>query len=170
MDMEHNTSSLLLSDPTIWVVFSFVIFAALAFVFGRKSVTGMLDTQIDKIRNDISSAEKLRAEAEALLTQHQTNLKNASVEADKIIARAKQQAADIRAQSEKEFNETMSRREVMLKTRIEQMERSAIDDIRRYAAEMAITATTEIISQKMTKQSANNLVDNSIDQIATKLN
>lgn len=160
----------LLHDPTLWLVFSFAAFVVLAFVFGRKSVLGILDAKIDKIRNDISAAEKLQIEAEELLNQYKSNLQNASIEADRIIAKAKQQAEDIRAQAEKDFNDTMARRESMLKTRVEQMERSAIEDIRRYAAELAISATTEIIAQKLSDQKASALTDESIRHIGEKLN
>jgi F-type H+-transporting ATPase subunit b len=160
----------LLNDPTLWLVFSFVAFIVLAFVYGRKSVLSILDTKIEKIRNDISTAEKLQTEAEALLNQYKSNLQNASVEADRIIAKAKIQAEDIRKQSELDLAETMARRETMLKTRIDQMERAAIDDIRRYAAELAVSATTEIIAQKLSEQKASSLMDDSINNIGNKLN
>lgn len=166
--MEHNSA--LLHDPTLWLVFSFVAFMILAFVFGRKSVLSILDTKIEKIRHDISAAEKLQTDAETLLNQYKSNLQNASVEADRIIAKAKLQAEDIRNQSELNFAETLSRRETMLKTRIDQMERAAIDDIRRYAAELAVSATTEIIAQKLSEQKASALADASIRNISDKLN
>lgn len=168
--MEHAATSPLLHDPTLWLVFSFATFVILAFVFGRKSVLGILDANIAKIRNDIAAAEKLQADAEALMNQYKSSLQNASVEADRIIARAKQQAEEIRVQAEKDFADTMTRRESMLKARIEQMERVAIDDIRRYAADLAVTATTEIISQKLSEQKASALTDESIRHISEKLN
>lgn len=166
--MEHTSP--LLHDPTLWLVFSFGIFVVLAFVFGRRSVLSMLDAKIDKIRNDISSAEALKTEADALLNKYKSELQNASVEADRIIAKAKAQAEDIRKKAEADFNETMQRREAMLTTRIEQMERSAVEDIRRYAAELAVSATSEIISQKLSHQSADALTDESIRHISEKLN
>lgn len=166
--MEHTSP--LLHDPTLWLVFSFAAFMVLAFVFGRKSVLSILDAKIDKIRHDISAAEKLQTEAETLLNQYKSNLQNSSIEADRIIAKAKQQAEDIRLQAETDLNETMNRREAMLKNRIDQMERSAIEDIRRYAAELAVSATTEIIFQKLTEQKASSLMDDSIRNVGSKLN
>ena len=170
--MEHTSTfeGLLHSDPTFWLIFSFVAFMILAFVFGRKSVLNILDANIAKIRHDISAAEKFQAEAEVLLAQYKSDLQNASVEADRIIAKAKQQAEDIRATAEKDFADTMTRREAMLKTRVEQMERTAVEDIRRYAAELAVSATTEIISQKLSEQKASALTDESIRHISEKLN
>ncbi len=160
----------LLQEPLIWFSFSFALFAVMAYVLGKKTVLGILDGKIAKIAEQISSAEKLKSDAEALLKKYQNDLASASSEADAIIAKAKSQAADFRKQAEAEFNETMARREEMLKNRIEQMERSAMDDIRRYAAELAVSATTEIISQKLSVNDAQRLADDSIRQISEKFN
>jgi len=159
-----------LEDPTLWVLLSFIAFMVLAFLLGRRSVLGMMDAKIEKIRQQISSAETLKSEAEALLSQYKANLANASSEAESIIAKAKAQAAYYRKQAEVEFDETIARREDMLKSRIEQMERSAVDDIRRYAAELAVSASAEIISQRLSSADATRLADQSIQQISEKLN
>lgn len=164
--MQH----LFLNDPTIWVLISFCLFVVLAFALGRKTAIGILDEKIEKIKSNIQSAERLKSEAEALMLHYKNNLTNAANEADSIIAKAHAQARDIRAKADQDFQETMNRREALLKNRIEQMERAAIDDIRRYAAELAISATTEIISQKLSSDSASRLLDQSIDQISEKLN
>ncbi|HNQ91799.1 MAG TPA: hypothetical protein PKI93_02595, partial [Alphaproteobacteria bacterium] len=162
-------SEMFMNDPTLWVLVSFVIFTLLAIVFGRGILFGMLDGKIAKIRDQIQTAERLKAEAEAMLAQYQTSLSNASAEAEAIIAKAKHQADDYRVQAETAFNETMARRETMLQNRIEQMERAAVDDIRRYAAELAVSATTELISQKLSVADAQRLSDQSIEQITEKL-
>lgn len=163
-------SEMFMNDPTLWVLVSFVVFVVLAFVFGRGIVVGMLDAKIAKIREQIETAERMKAEAETLLAQYKASLANASVEAEAIITKAMHQADDYRVQAEAAFNETMTRREAMLQNRIEQMERSAVDDIRRYAAELAVSATTELISQKLSVADAQRLSDQSIDQITEKLN
>lgn len=161
---------LFLNDPTLWVLVSFVLFTALAFFLGRKSVTGMLDDKIDSIRVRITEAEFLKFQAEQLLADYQARMAGASQEADAIIAKAKAQAEDYGKQADASLAESMARREKMLKSRIEQMERAAIDDIRRYAAELAVSATTEIISQKLSSADASFLTGQSIERIAGKSN
>ena len=101
----------LLHDPTLWLVGSFAAFMLLAFVFGRKSVAGMLDSKIDKIRANIASAENLKAEAEALIAQYKANLANAHTEAATILANAQKQAADMQTKAEKDLQESAARRE-----------------------------------------------------------
>lgn len=163
-------TDLFLHDPVVWLVISFTIFVVAAFIFGRKSATDVLDLEISKIRTQIAAAEKLKSEAEILVAHYQSNLKNAQIEADKIISGAKIQANDILVQSDAQLQESMERREAMLKNRIEQMERTAIDDIRRYAAELAVSATTQIITQTLNQQSIESLADKSIGNISGSLN
>ena len=158
------------SDATAWVAISFVIFVIAAFVFGRKSVIDGLDGKIDSIRKEIATAEALRDQAQALLADYQQKQSAASQEAGKIIDQAKTQAEQLRKNAETDFTTTMDRKEAMLKERIQRMEESAMDDIRRYAAELAINATTQIIAQKMDASSAEKLADASIRKVADNLN
>lgn len=157
-------------DPTAWVALSFVVFVVAAFIFGRKSVTSGLDAKIDGIRKEIATAEDLRNQAQALLADYQKKQSAASEEAGKIISQAKTQAEQLRKNAEADFTSTMERKEEMLKERILRMEESAMDDIRRYAADLAISATTQIIAQKMDASSAEKLADASIRKVADNLN
>lgn len=162
--------SQIFADPTAWVAISFIIFVVAAFVFGRKSVIDGLDGKIDSIRKEIATAESLRDQAQALLADYQKKQSAASQEAGKIIEQAKTQAEQLHKNAEADFTTTMERKEAMLKERILRMEESAMDDIRRYAAELAINATTQIIAQKMDAASAEKLADASIRKVADNLN
>lgn len=163
-------NSFLTHDPTVWVALSFVIFVALAFKFGRASVLKSLDTRIESVRNDLATAEQLKAEAQALLAEYQRKQLDASKEAEQLIENARDNATRLQKQAEEDFTATMNRREGMMKERIQRMEETAMDDIRRYAAELAISATTQIIAEKMDDKSAQKLADTSIRNLADNLN
>jgi F-type H+-transporting ATPase subunit b len=159
-----------LHDPTGWVLISFIVFVAAAFIFGRKSVVNSLDDKIEAIRNEIATAEALRNQAQQLLADYQRKQEAASEEATKIIEHARTQAAALSARAEEEFENVMARKEAMMKERLLRMEDSAMDDIRRYAADLAVSATARIIAEKMDERSAQKLVDDSIGKIAENLN
>lgn len=163
-------NSFLTHDPTVWVALSFIIFVALAFKFGRASVLKSLDTRIESVRNDLATAEQLKAEAQALLAEYQRKQLDASKEAEQLIENARDNATRLQKQAEEDFTATMNRREGMMKERIERMEETAMDDIRRYAAELAISATTQIIAEKMDDKSAQKLADTSIRNLSENLN
>jgi len=162
--------NLFMSDPTIWVLVSFVIFIIGAFVFGRKTVLNMLDAKIDNIKAEISNAESLRDQAQRLLQEYETKQKAAQSEAEKMLEAARKQAAELHAKADSELTETLARRESMMADRIKRMEEAAMDDIRRYAADLAISATKEIISQKLDQASANRLAEDSIRKVSGNLN
>lgn len=166
--MEHT--NIFFSDPTIWVLISFSIFAVAAIIFGRAMVVKILDDKIGVIRTEIANAEALRDEAQKLLLEYETKQRAAHGEAAKMLASAKVQAADLHKRADEELTATMARRESMMKDRIQRMEDAAMDDIRRYAADLAISATTEIISQKLDQASASKLADQSIGKVSDKLN
>lgn len=154
-----------LQDPVAWILISFVIFVGLAYKFGRQSVIAKLDARIEGIRKDIATAEALKAEAAALLVEYERKQSDALKEAGKLVEHAKEQAADLQRTAEAEFAATMARRETMMKERLVRMEQTAMDDIRRYAAELAVSATTQIIAEKMDAAAAQKLADASIGKI-----
>lgn len=162
--------SALLHDPTIWVLFSFILFVGLAFKFGRQSVLSSLDSRIESVRKEIATAENLKAEAQKLLNEYQQKQAEAVRDAGKMVEQAQAQARELSARAEQDFTATMQRKEVMMKERLTRMEETAMDDIRRYAAELAISATTQIIAQKMDENSAQKLADESIRKISDNLN
>lgn len=159
-----------LHDPTAWVLVSFVVFVTAAYILGRKSVVAALDSRIEAVRNEIATAEALKDQALELLAEYQRKQEAASEEAAKIIEHARTQATALSARAEEEFENTMARKETMMKERLLRMEDSAMDDIRRYAADLAVSATARIIAEKMDDQAAQKLVDDSISKIAGHLN
>lgn len=162
--------NIFMEDPTIWVLISFVIFVVLAVVFGRTAVLKILDAKIMAIRTEIANAEALRNEANKLLLEYETKQKAAHSEAERMLTDAKQQAIDLHKRADEELTATMARREAMMKDRIQRMEEQAFADIRKYAADLAISATTEIISQKLDQASASKLADQSISKVSGNLN
>lgn len=162
MDFLHNSG--------VWVLFSFLIFAYVAWSKGRGALLGKLDARIAEIKREIDTASSLRIEAQDLLAQYQRKQRDAAKEAQTIVATAQKHAEDIKRQMEAELSETAKRREQQLQDRLRRMEEAAMADIRAYAAELAVKATAEIIAEKMDEKTNARLVDDSIKQVAGQLN
>ncbi len=158
----------LMQSTDIWVLISFVIFVYIAFRFGKTAFLAALDGRIEKIRQDIDTAESLRIEAKELLAQYQRKQRDADKEAKQIIETAKTHAEEIKKQAEKDLKELAKRREAQLQERLKRMEENAVNDIRAYAADLAIKATTETIAAQMNKKTNENLIDESIKAIGGK--
>ena len=156
-------------DTNNWVLISFVIFAFIFMKHGKGALLGKLDARIAEIRKEIETAESLRIEAQELLAQYQRKQRDAAKEAEAIVAHARDSAAQIRREAQAELKETMDRREAQLQDRLKRMEEKAINDIRAYAAELAVRATREIIVTEMDESTNAGMVDNSIKAVAGKL-
>ena len=156
-------------DPTVWVFFSFVIFCFIMWKYAKGPVLAALDKRIEDIRKEISTAESLRIEAQELLAQYQRKQRDASREAADMIATAKAHAAEIQKQAEKDLKDMAKRREQQLQERLARMEQTARQEIRTYAAELAVKATSEIIVRQMDKKTNENLLDQSIKDITKRL-
>lgn len=156
-------------DTNTWITISFVVFAFIVFKGGKGALLGMLDSRIAQIKQEIEMAENLRVEAQELLAQYQRKHRDAVKDAEEIIANAKDHAEHIREKAEKDLDEQMNRREKQLKERLARMEQSAIQEIQKYAADLAIQATAEIIAEKLDKKTNEGLVDDAIKGIGENI-
>jgi len=77
--------------------------------------------------------------------------------------------AEISRQADAERKELLKRREQQLTERLRRMEEAAIQEIRAYAADLAVKATTDIIAGKMDDKTNAKLVEQSTKQIAAKI-
>lgn len=155
-----------LSDSNNWVLLSFILFVALAFKLGRKSVTNALDNHINKAKQDVEEAERLRVEAQELLSKYQRLQRETAADAENVVKTAEEHAAKIRETAEKELETELARREEQLKERLSLMETQAIEEMRSYAADLAVKATREIIVENIDNKKAKALNDKAISDIA----
>ncbi len=155
----------LLQDTHNWFALSFVVFLAVAWVFGRKAVLGALDSRIAVIRDEIKAAESLHAESKHLLAEYQMKHESAVRDAAKIAAEARKDADKIRIEAEAALEESIRRREKQLDERLSRMKQSAIAEIQQYAADIAAQATAEIIAQKLDGKTDSRLIDRAIGAI-----
>lgn len=157
----------LLQDSHVWVLISFLLFVGGFAKFGWGKLTAVLDAKITAIKSEIETAEVLRNEAQALLNDYRYKQHAAEEEAKQIIAQAHIHADQLKKQLEAELEDTAARREAQLAQRLKQMEDKAVADIRAYAADLAIKATTEIIARTVDDKIGARLADQAIERLAS---
>ncbi len=156
-------------DATLWVLISFLIFMGLAWKLARKPLLGKLDARIAEIRRELASAAELKQEAEGLIAEYGRKQQEAEQEAQRIVEAAREQAAMIRAQAEKDADELMARKEAQLSEKMTRIGDSARQEIRDYAADLAVKATAEIITRTLDDKARARLADESIKKVASGL-
>ena len=133
-------------DPEFWVLVSFVIFFAL---FGRRlwsAIAGMLDGRADTIRAELAEAQRLRAEAEAMLAGAQRSRTEALAEAEQVVARSRAEAAHVTEDAMAEAEASGRRRERVALDRIAAAEKAALAEIRQTAVEVATSAAQRVLA------------------------
>jgi len=156
-------------DPEFWVLAAALIFVAVVWKPARKSLIGSLDDRAARIRAELDDARRLHEEAERLLAQYQQKEREAAAEAEAIIAHAHEEAERIAAQSSRDLDQALMRRQHLAEERIAQAEQKAIDEIRGIAVDVAIGAAREVIRSQIDEQRGSELLDAAIAALPQRL-
>jgi F-type H+-transporting ATPase subunit b len=159
----------LFADPEFWVLVAAAIFVAVVWKPARNSLIGTLDERAARIRAELDEAKKLRDEAEQLLAQYQQKEREAAAEAAAIIAHAIEEAERIAAQSARDLDQALARRQRLAEERIAQAEMKALDEIRAVAVDVAIGAAREVIQSQIDDQRGGALLDAAIAALPQRL-
>ncbi|NRA87863.1 MAG: F0F1 ATP synthase subunit B [Rhizobiales bacterium] len=159
------------SDPTFWVAVGMVGFLALLGYLGvHKLAIKALDDRADAIRNELDEARRLKEEAQSMLAEYERKQKAAVEEAQSIIEQAKAEAESLAVETEQKLNDSIDRRTKMAENKILQAQLQARKNVQAYAADIAVLATEEILTNDLSKTKANSLIDESIASLKIRLN
>ena len=159
----------LLGETEFWVLLAVVIFFVVVWKPGSRAILGALDTRAARIRDELGAAAKLREEAQAALTAYQRQQQGAAAEAEQIISRAKQEAERITAQSLRDLEDSVHRRELLAQERIAQEQAKALAEIRATAVDVAISAARHVIAASLDEQGGASLIDQAISALPRQL-
>ena len=149
----------LFSDPEFWVLLAVLIFVVAVWKPARRAITGALDARAERIRQELEAARNLREEAQRALAAYQLRQQEAAAEAGLIITHAKDAAERIAAQSLRDLEEMLRRRQLLAQERIAQEEAKALTEIRAIAVDVAISAAREIIAASLDEKRGAALID-----------
>jgi F-type H+-transporting ATPase subunit b len=132
-------------------------------------ITKALDGRIAKIETDLAEADRLRAEAKALLESYATKRAEAEKEAEDIVLAAREEAFRLTAEASASLETLVARRTKAVEEKIAQAEQQAVAEVRARAADLAVEAARVVLQQQM-GQKGGQLVDRAISDVAAKLN
>ena len=153
-------------QPSSWVFIAFIIFISISiYLKVPNMVTKLLDEQINKIKNDLDDARKLKEDANSLLAEYERKIESANKEAENIINQAKKNSKVYEENSNKNIEEFISRSEKQSIEKIQQAQKSAINKINEEIINKSVEAAEKIISRNMNDQNNNKLFESSVNQI-----
>jgi len=159
----------LLSDAEFWVLIAVVIFVAAVFKPAGRAITGGLDARATRIRTELDEARRLREEAEKLVADYRAKELEAKADAETIVAHAQAEAERIAAQSARDLELALERRQRMAEERIAQAEAKALDEVRAAAIDVAIAAARDVITAEIDERRGSALLDAAIVALPQRL-
>src|SRR5690606_31250392 len=155
---------------SIWVLIGLLIFLGIIVYFGVPKMIGkVLDDRIRRSENEPSEAERLGAEAKALLEEYRRKREEADKEAEGIVAAAREEAFRLTAEAKESLETLIARRERAVAEKIGQAEAQAVAEVRARSADVAVEAARRLLIQQMpTKGEA--LVEQAIKDVGERLN
>jgi F-type H+-transporting ATPase subunit b len=159
----------LFRDPEFWVLLAVAIFVVAVWKPARRTIVGALDARALRIREELGAAAKLRDEAQQALAAYQRQQQQGATEAQSIISHAKDEAERIAAQSLRDLEETLRRRQLLAQERIAQEEAKALAEIRAIAVDVAISASRRVIADSLDETRSAALIDQAIAALPRQL-
>ena len=157
------------AEPEVWVLLAVVLFVIGVWKPARRAILGGLDSRAARIRDELETARRLRDEAQQALAEYQNRQREASAEAEAILAHARAEADRIAAQAARNLEETLERRRRLAEERISQEEAKALAEIRAVTVDVAISAARQAIVADLDEQRGAALIDAAIGALPHQL-
>lgn len=159
----------IIHDPEFWLTVAVLVFIGIVWKPAKRMLIGGLDARTTRIRQELDAARNLREEAQRTLADYQLKQREGLAEAEAIIAHAKAEAERSAAQSARDLEETLHRRQRLAEERIAQQEARALAEIRSATVDIAISAARRVIAAELDEQRGAALIDSAIAELPRQL-
>jgi F-type H+-transporting ATPase subunit b len=150
-------------------VIALVILIAVIYRPLSRTVVGALDGHAGRVRAELDAAKRLREEAQSLLANYQRQLVSGEDQARAIVEHARVETERQIERHRAELEASLKRRTEQVMGRIAQEEARALQELRAYAATLAIRTTERLLRERVDGPQTQAMLDAAIEQVARKL-
>ncbi len=137
-------------NDAFFVALGFVLFVVLLGYLGvHRTLTKTLDDRAARIQNELDEAQRLRAEAAALLASFEARRTEAEAEAQAIVTQARAEAESLAQEAAQRMTEFVARRTKQAEGKIAAAEAQATSDVRAAAADAAVKAAEIVLTSQV---------------------
>ena len=152
-------------DATFWVAISFIIFvSALIYLKIPGKIKNLLNDNINKIKNQIDEAEKLKEEANNKLSEQENKLAKAKKEIANMIKQANEESEKNIIKANDNFHKVMEIRKKNTEEKIRQMKAQAIKEIKNNSLDIALESVEKLMLNSLDKNKLDNIFNQSIEE------
>ena len=153
-------------NEIIWGSLAFLVLLVAMWKWGVPAVKNMERAREERIRNDLEAAERAHADADAEKTQYERQIADSRNEAGRIIEEARQSAevvrADLIARAEQEAREIRERAQGDIGNQRAQ----ALAQLRDEVAQLSIDLASRIVERNLDNETNRQLVESFLEQTA----
>ncbi len=150
-------------------VIALVILIALIFRPLGRIIVSALDGHAAKVRAELNEAKHLREEAQSLLAGYQRQLVTGADQARAIVEHARVETERQVERHHAELKASLKRRTEQVMDRIAREEARTLQELRTYAATLAIRTTERLLRERVDGAHAQTLLDGAIEQVGRRL-
>ena len=155
-------------DATFWVMISFFIFIGLLIYFQiPQKIKQNLNESIEKIKNQIIEADRLKEESKNILTEHEKKISDSKAEVKQMINKANEDAEKNVIKTNEDFHSIMDTRKKNAEDKIKQLKNQALKDIKNASVKIAVDSVEKLLKNSLDKSKLDKIYNSSIEE--TKL-
>ncbi len=143
-----------------------VFIVTLAFLYGVAwgPLLTILQARQKRIQEGVEAAEQAKGDREAAAREYQFRLEEARREGQRILDRIAKEGEDLRKELEAKARQDAQSIITRARAEIEQERQSAVHDLRRQVADLAVLAATRIIGESLDQKKHRELIDRSVEE------
>jgi len=149
----------------VWTLIAFVLTMWVLSKFAFPRITKALEERAEKVNSNIDESERLRAEADELLTEYRERLKEAREQADDIVARARKASEAAKTEAATEGKAKHDELVAAARKDIEAETRRSLDQIRKEIADLTVLATEKVARRSLTSEDQKRLVEEALGEV-----
>lgn len=157
----------LVADTILLAIAVFILFIIMSYVLFNPA-RDLLEKRRQKIREDIDSAEKEKADAIALKKEYDEKLKGIDKEAEEILSEARKKAKKNEAKIIEEAKEEAARIIERANAEIELEKKHAADDVKKEMIQIASIMAGKVVAASIDTTVQDQLVDETLKEMGDK--
>ena len=152
-------------DATFWVAISFIIFVfVLVYLKIPEKIKNLLNDNINRIKNQIDEAEKLKEEAKNKLSEQENRLAKAKKEIAAMIKQANDDSEKNIIKANDNYHKVIEIRKKNTEEKIRQMKAQAIKEIKNSALYIALESVEKLMLNSLDKNKLDNIFNQSVEE------
>lgn len=161
-------SGLLSPDPGlfVWILITFALFVYGFAKFGWNPILRALDQREKSIKESLESAEVALRKAEAISKDNEAKLREAHLQAQKILKEAGEKAEALRADRLDKASQEAGKLLEQARATIDAEKKKALEELRNEVADLALKSARIILDSEIDAEKNKKLVDNFIKDLA----